>query len=116
ESADHAGRDAPAGGMGELLAPLAVLEADIGGLGEAGAEVMRGAGLERLAVLHHCLDRPSADGAGKALVLGLLASDYRERDVFLGEGAVHLERAHRLLQRVLASLVRGVAFLPEEFA
>jgi hypothetical protein len=53
---------------------------------------------------------------GKALVLGLLAGNDRERHVFLGERAVHLERAHRLGAGVRGVLVGGVAFLPEELA
>ena len=83
---------------------------------EIGAEIVAGARLKRLAVLHHRLDRPGLDRAGKALVLGLLAGDHRERKVLLGAGAVHLERAVGLGERILAGLVRGVAFLPEELA
>ncbi len=77
---------------------------------------MAGAGLQRLAVLHHCLDRPGFDRAGETFVLGLLARDHREREIFLGAGAIHFERAVGFRERILPALVRGVAFLPEEFA
>ena len=57
--------------------PAVVLEFDVLGLGEMRAQEMRGAGLQRLAVLHHRLDGIGVHGAGEALILRLLAGDHR---------------------------------------
>ena len=114
--ADQPRRNAPAGGVAELLGAFAILILDAGGMGEIGAEVMRGPRLQRLAVLHHRLDRPCFDRAGETLVLGLLARDHGERQIILGASAVHFERAVGFRQGLFAVLVRSVAFLPEEFA
>jgi hypothetical protein len=98
------------------LLAFAVLVLDARGLGEAGSQVMRGAGLEGLAVLHHRFDRVGRDRARKALVLGLLAGEDRHGQRPFGEGAVHLECAQRLGHRVVAVSVGRVALLPEELA
>ena len=114
--ADQPGRDAPAGGVAQRLLALAVLIADPGGLGESGAEVVRGAGLQCLAVLHHRFDRIGRGGAGKALVLRLFAREHRHRQVFFRMGAVHFERAQSLSHRVGLVGVGGMALLPQELA
>ena len=46
-------------------------EGDVKGLGEAVAEVVAGAGLEGLAVVHHALDGVGRLGAGELLLVGL---------------------------------------------
>ena len=84
------------------------------GFGEVRAEVVRGAGLQRLAVLHHRLDRIGVDGAGEALVRGLLAGDHRHRQHVFGELAIDVEHLQRLGHGLVAVGVRGVALLPEE--
>ena len=75
---------------------------------------MRGARLERLAILHHRLDRIGRDRPGEALILGLLAGDHRHRHAFLGEAAIDFEHLHRLFARFLHAGMGGVPFLPEE--
>ena len=52
--------------MRVLLGALLVLELDVAGLREILAEVVRGAGLEGLPVLHHRFDAERVDGAGEA--------------------------------------------------
>ena len=93
DTADHAGRHAPARRVAQAVAAVLVLIADARRLGEAGSQIMRGPGLQRLAVLHHCLDRISRDRARKTLVLGLFARDDWHRENIFGKGTVHFERA-----------------------
>ena len=83
DAADQPCTDAPACGVAEFHAPGIVLEADILRLREMGAQEMRGAGLQRLAVLHHGFDGIGGDGAGEAFVLWLLAGDHRHRQRLL---------------------------------
>src|SRR3546814_17594866 len=66
-------------GMAEAVAAVLVLEADIRGLGETGAQIVRRPRLQRLAVLHHRFDRIGRDGAGKTLIIGLFAGDHVQR-------------------------------------
>ena len=116
DRADHPRADAPAGRVGQLQLAAGVLEADVLRAGEIGAEEVAGARLERLAVLHHRLDRVGRDGTGEALVLGLLASDDVDREAGLGKFAVHLEHLQRLVARLVGGGVSSMALLPEELA
>ena len=75
---------------------------------------MRGAGLQRLAILHHRLDRIGVVGAGEALVGGLLAGDDGHRQHVFRELAIDLEHLQRLGHGIVAVGVRGMALLPEE--
>ena len=68
---------------------------------------MRCAGLQRLPVLHHRLDRERAVGASEPLALGLLAANH---DV-LGHLPADVKHSHRLSRRLLGSLV-GCVPLP----
>ena len=116
DAADHPRRHAPAGRVAQAVAAVPILVTDARGIGEAGAEIMRGAGLQRLAVLHHRLDRIGRDGSREALILGLFAGNDGHREHILGKGAVHFERAQRFGHRVGLVCVRGMAFLPKKFA
>ena len=73
DAADDTGRHAPRGLMGVLELVVLIGEGDAKLLGKAGAEVVARAGLERLVVVHHALDGVGVDGAGKLLLLGLVA-------------------------------------------
>ena len=106
--------DAPRRRVGEPVAAFRVGELDSHRLGEVRAQVVRCAGLQRLAVLHHRLDREARDRAGEALALGLLACHNRHGDHVLGERAVDLEHLRCLLARLGLVGVGGVALLPEE--
>ena len=77
---------------------------------------MRGARLERLAVLHHRLDRIGRDGAGEALMLGLFSGDDGHRQAILGKAAIHFEHLQRLFARFVGRGVRGMPFLPQKLA
>ena len=113
-AADEAGGHAPRGRVRVLLGTLLVLELDVAGLGEVLAEVVRGAGLEGLAILHHRFDAERVDGAGETFALGLTALDDRHRHVVLGEVGIHLEHLVGLLDGLGFGRVDGMAFLPEE--
>ena len=115
-AADHAGRNTPAGGVAQLLGAFAILIPDARCLGEIGAEIVAGAGLQCLAILHHGLDRPCFDRAGETLILRLLAGDHRHGEVFLCAGAIDFEHPHGVLFRVGHIFMRGMPFLPQEFA
>ena len=113
-AADQPRRHAPARrvAIGELS--LRVLELDVLRFGKVRAEIMRGAGLQRLAVLHHGFDGVGVVGAGEALVGRLLARDHRHGEHVFGELAIDLEHLQRFGHRVVAVGVRRVAFLPEK--
>ena len=113
--ADQARGDAPRGGPAVLQRLVAALELDLEGLGEILAEVVRGAGLQRAAVAHQRFDRIGLRRAGKLLALALLAVDHRHRQHLLAHFLVERENRHRFCLRLFLRLVRGVAFLPEEF-
>ena len=114
-AADQAGRHAPARGVAEFQVAAVALVADVLGAGEAGAQIVRGAGLQRLAVLHHRFNGIGGFRAGEAFVLGLLAGDHRHGEHGLGELPVHFQRLKRGGQGVLAADVGGMPLLPEEF-
>ena len=100
--------------VGELALLAEVL--DIVGLGEVGAEVVAGAGLQGLAVLHHGLHAVGRARAGELLLVALAAHEHGHGQLILGHLAVDVEHAHGLLLRLPGGGVDGVALLPEEFA
>src|SRR3546814_20173061 len=100
--------------MAEAGAAVLILEADIRGRGETGAQIVRRARLQRIAVLHHRFDRISRDGAGKTLILGLFAGKHGQRQRLFSQGAKPFERAHRTGPRVFLAVVSAMAFLPKE--
>ena len=85
--------NAPAGRMRELLTAISILVLYPCGFCEVCPEIVRSPGLQRLAILHHGFDRPGLVRSWKTLVLRLLASDHRQRQVFFSASPVHLERA-----------------------
>ena len=113
-AADEAGRDAPRRGVGILLSGVLVLETDVTRLGEVLTEVVRGAGLQGLAVLHHRFDAKGIDGAWEAFAFGLAALDDRHRHVVFREVGIDLEHLVRLFDSFGFRRMDGVAFLPEE--
>jgi hypothetical protein len=88
--------------------PLLVLihELDLVRLGEVLAEVVRSAGLQRLAVAHEGLDRIRARGARELLGVALRAEVHGHGEHVLGDLAVHLEDVERLLLRFVGGGVR----------
>ncbi len=60
--------------VGELA--VLVLELDVLCFSKVGAEIMRGAGLESLAVLHHGFDGIGVVSTGEAFIGGLFSSDH----------------------------------------
>ena len=74
----------------------------------------RGAGLDRFSILGHRLDAKRLKGTGKALAFGLLATNHRNRQVVARKRLVNAQHRHCFLPGLCFSLVRGVAFLPEE--
>ena len=90
-------------------------EGDVERLGEVLAEVVRGAGLERAAILHHGLDAVGAQRAGELLLLGLEAADHRHGHLALGEIGVDIVQDHQRLALGVGLVgVDGMAFLPQK--
>ena len=87
---------------------------DAARLGEVLPEEVRGAGLDRLAILHHRLDAERLHRAREALAFALLAGEDRQREAVARERLVDPEHALGFLARLRLGLVRGVAFLPEK--
>ena len=86
------------------------------GLGEVGAEVVRGAGLQSLAVLHHRLHGIGGARAGELFLVGLAPGQHRQGEHVLGKVAVHVQHQERLLLRFFGRCMDGVSLLPPELA
>ena len=76
---------------------------------------MRSACLDRLPVLNHRFDTERLDCARKALALGFLAAENRNRQMITHESFIHLEHLLRLLTRFGFGFVHGMPLLPEKF-
>ena len=114
ECADHARADAPARGVHKLPRVVATEELDVRRLGEVLTEVVRGAGLDCLFVLHHGFDGQGADSAGEALALRLLTRDHRDGQMLAHELLVNAVHEFRFGDGLFGGFMRRVAFLPEE--
>ena len=99
-----------------LLLAAGIQELHVVRPSEVLAEEVAGAALERLAIAHEALDAERLIGAGEPFGGGLAAGVDRDGQDVLGDLAVDLEHAARLLHRLGRGGVRGVAFLPEELA
>ena len=84
-------------------------------LGEILPEVVRCAGLQRLAVAHHGFDRVGLIGAGKPFRCRLAPGDDRNGGFVDGKIGVDVEHLPRFGFGFFERGVGGVAFLPEKF-
>ena len=90
-------------------------ERDIKCLGKAVAEVVAGARLEGLVVVHHTLHRVGLLCAVELLLVGLAALDDRHSQHVLHEVRVDVQHLHGLFPGLFGGGVHGVALLPQEF-
>ncbi len=114
DRADNTGGNAP-GGLIHILKRvvlIGILHAE--GAREAVTEVMRSAGLKRLAVVHHGLDSVGVLRTGEALLRGLFALDDRDGQPFLEELRIDVQHAQGLLHCLLGGCVDGMTLLPPE--
>ena len=116
EAADQAGGRAPAGLERILQGVVPAGEGHVIGTGELVAEVVAGAGLEGLVVLHHALDGIGGLGAGELLLVGLAALHHRHGQDVAAEVGVAVELLLRLGDGLLGGLMDGMALLPPELA
>ena len=77
DAADHPGGHPPAGLVGVVELVVAAGKGDVKGLGKTIAEVVAGAALEGLVVVHHALHGVGLLGAVELLLIGLPALDHR---------------------------------------
>ncbi len=114
DRADHARAQSPGCRPHELLRVVLVEEFDVERAREVLPQEVAGAGLQRLAILHHRLDRVAGDGPGELLALALATGEHGDRGLVHRKIRVDAEHPQRLFHRLVARRVRGVAFLPEE--
>ena len=114
EAADHPGGHAPTGLVGVVQGVVLAGEGDVKSFGEAVAEVVAGAGLERLVVVHHALDGVGLLGAVELLLVGLLALDHGHGQDVFQEVSVDVQHLLGLGAGFLGGGVHGVALLPQE--
>ena len=84
--------------------------------GEAVAEVVGGARLQRLAVVHQCLDGVGGHRAGELVAFGLAALDDGHIQHVFAEIGVDVQHLLGLRLRLLGGGVDGVSLLPQELA
>ena len=114
DRADDTGRNAP-GGLIHILQGvvlIGVLHAECAC--KAVTEVVRGTGLQSLAVVHHSLDGVGILCTGEALLLGLFALNDRNGQPFLEELRVDVQHAQSLFHSLLSGSMNGMTLLPPE--
>ena len=89
-------------------------EGDVEGLGKAVAEVVAGARLEGLPVVHHALNGVGLLRAVELLLVRLAAPDHGHGQHILHEVRVDVQHPHGLLAGLLFGGVHGMALLPQE--
>ena len=109
-------RHAPTCCVAQRVTAILVLIADARRIGEAGAQIMRRARLQCLAVLHHRFDAVRRLGSRKTLMLWLFTGNDRHAQRIDRECPIHFQRAQRLRHRIGLVGVRGMSFLPQKFA
>ena len=114
DAADQAGGHAPGGLEGVVGLVVLAGEGDVKGGGKAVPEVVGGAGLKGLLVVHHALHGVGGLSAGELLLVGLAALHHGHGQVVLAEVGVDVEHALGLGDGLLGGGVHGVALLPQE--
>ncbi len=114
--ADQPRRDAPRCCPAVFEFAFLALVRDVLHLGKVLPEKVRSASLKRLAILHHCFDAERLDGPRESLARGLLSGEHRHRHPVVGEVRVDIKHALGFFDRLFLRSVRGVTFLPQEFA
>ena len=77
---------------------------------------MRCTALQRLAILHQCLDGVGLYGTGEALVGALHTDMHGDSEEVAGEVGVDIDHAYCFFFGLLTGSVGGVTFLPEELS
>ena len=116
DAADDPGGHAPARLVRVAQLVFLIRERDVEGLCKAVSEVVAGAGLQGLAVMHHALDGIGVFRAGELFFLGLVALDDGHGQPVLADVGVDLQHPERFLPGLFLCGVDGVALLPEELA
>ena len=98
----------------DLVVAVGELHAEC--LREPVAEVMARAGLQRLPVVHQGFDRIGRFRAGEFFLFGLASADDRDRQDLFAEIRVDVQHLLCPCRSFLGRGVRGMAFLPQEFA
>ena len=116
ERTHQTGRDAPRGSPYELLLAVLVGEGDVEGLGEVLPQEVRRTALQRLTILHQCLDGVGLYGTGEALVGAFHTDMHGDSEEVAGEVGVDIDHAYCFFFGLLTGSVGGVTFLPEELS
>ena len=112
DGADHAGGHAP-GCLVDILEFIVFVQVlDLKSSRKAFAEVVAGAALQGLAVVHQCLDGVGCLGAGELFLIGLLAAHHRNRQILLREIRVDVQHQLGSLLGILIGCMSGVSLLP----
>ena len=115
KSAYQPGTDTPACRVNELKLAVFILEFNISAPGKILSQIMAGAHLQRLAVLHQAFYGKRFQRPGEAFTLGFAAFYNRYGHYILGEIGINVKHAPGFLKGLFFGGVRGMAFLPEEF-
>ena len=115
DTADQTGGNAPGGfvGIGALVVLVGEFNAEC--LGKAVAEIVGGAGLQCLTVMHHALDGIGRFRAIELLLVGLLTPGDRHCQHILAEVRIDIEHGLGECLGLLGSGMDGVTLLPQEF-
>ena len=76
---------------------------------------MRGARLQRLAILHHSFDSIGIDGTSEAFVGTLHTNYYRHSHVFFSELSIKIDHLNRALLAFFGCSMCAMSFLPKKF-
>mmetsp|Transcript_38672 Transcript_38672/g.93892 ORF Transcript_38672/g.93892 Transcript_38672/m.93892 type:complete len:408 (+) Transcript_38672:174-1397(+) len=114
QRADQPCAHAPRRRPHQLLLVLLRLELHVERLGEVLPQEVRGAGLQRPAVLHERLDRERLLRPCEALRRRLHALDDGHGEQLAAQVGVHVEHLPRAAERLLTTRVSGVSLLPQE--
>ena len=114
DAADHAGGNAPAGLVGMVEDVVLAGKGDVKRLGKAVAEIVGGARLQRLAVVHHALHGIGLLGAVEFLLIGLLPLHHGHGQHVFHEVGIDVQHPLGLFPGLVGGGVHGVALLPQK--
>ena len=113
--ADKAGGNSPGGFKRRMQLVITAGKLNAECFCKSVAEIVRGSGLKRFAVVHHCFDSVGRFRSGKFFFFGLLTFYHGNGKILFTDVGINIEHTLGFFNGLFCGFVHGVTFLPKEF-
>ena len=116
DRADQTGGHAPGGLINIFQLVVLIRKLNAEGLGKAVSEIVAGAGLQRLSVVHQSLDSIGSLRTREFFLVRLSSADHRDGEHLLAEVRIQIQHLDGAFLRLFHCGMGGVSLLPEKLS